>query len=112
MPSLTPCLAWFVVAQAADSPLLDPPTRAVLLMSLLAFLILGMGLIVGVLLGGRWVRRLGAHDLTKPMPIRRRPEPATAATARQPAMLRHAHWSSPSGDTARLEATASETAHG
>lgn len=60
-----------LLAQAA-TPMLDPPTRAVLLMSLLAFVVLGMGLMLGVTIGGRWVRRLGTDDLRKPLPLRRR----------------------------------------
>lgn len=61
--------SWTLLAQA--SPLLDPPTRAVLAMALLAFVILGMGLIVGVLLGGRWFRRWGGDSLREPLPLRR-----------------------------------------
>jgi hypothetical protein len=69
--------------------LLDPVTRAVLLMSLLAFILLGLGLMAGAMIGGRWVRRLGRVDLTKPLPLRR-----SAAELREPlpAMLRGVHW--------------------
>ncbi len=42
-----------------DSPLLDPPTRAVLVMALLAFVLLLLGLIVMIRLGARWTRRQG-----------------------------------------------------
>jgi hypothetical protein len=84
-----------LMAQAATAPLLDPPTRAVLLMSLLAFILLGLGLMAGAMIGGRWVRRLGSVDLTKPLPLRRSP-----AEMREPlpAMLRGVHWQE-SGDT-------------
>lgn len=75
------------------SPMLDPPTRAVLLMALLAFVILGLGLMLGVMLGGRWVRRLDDNKLSTPLPLKRG-EAATSAE-REPAMLRHAHWPGP-----------------
>ena len=83
------------LAQATAVPLLDPPTRAVLLMSLLAFILLGLGLMAGAMLGGRWVRRLGSVDLRKPLPLRR-----SAAEMREPlpAMLRGVAWQE-SGDT-------------
>ena len=83
------------IAQAAAAPLLDPPTRAVLLMSLLAFILLGLGLMAGAMLGGRWVRRLGSVDLRKPLPLRR-----SAAEMREPlpAMLRGVPWQE-GGDT-------------
>ena len=92
-----------LVAQVTFSPLLDPPTRAVLLMSLLAFVLLGIGLMVGAMLGGRWVRRMGGVDLTKPLPLRRGREVEAA-----PAMLRAVHWGTDC-NTAALDSGASET---
>lgn len=84
------------------SPMLDPPTRAVLLMALLAFVILGLGLMLGVILGGRWVRRLDDNKLKTPLPLKR--AEATTPEDREPAMLRHTHWNGPAdakaGDTA------------
>ena len=59
------------LSQVEPAPMLDPPTRAVLLMALLAFVILGMGLIAGAMIAGRWVRRLGGDQLPKPMRLRR-----------------------------------------
>jgi hypothetical protein len=98
-------LAPMLLAQAATAPLLDPPTRAVLLMSLLAFILLGLGLMAGAMIGGRWVRRLGSVDLTKPLPLRRSP-----AEMREPlpAMLRGVHWQE-GGDTKASEIATAET---
>lgn len=78
-------LSLLLVAIPDGSPLDDGPTRAVLLMALLAFVVLGIGLIAGALLGGRWARRYGGDDLKKPLPLRRGEAPATP---REPAMLR------------------------
>lgn len=92
-----------IFAEVAATPLLDPPTRAVLLMSLLAFVLLGGGLMCGVVLGGRWVRRTGGDDLRSPLPLRR-----GERREREPAMLRGPHWERP-GDTASAGDAASET---
>ncbi len=49
---------------AAEEPLvrkLDPVLRAQVLMTLLGLLLLGLCLIVMVLMGGRYVRRLARH---------------------------------------------------
>lgn len=97
--------AALLVGEVASSPLLDPPTRAVLLMSLLAFVVLGLGLVGGVMLGGRWVRRMGSDDLRKPLPLRR---PAAGKPEREPAMLRGVHWEK-SSDTAAAHDATSET---
>lgn len=61
---------------ALSGPLLDPPTRAVLLMALLAFVVLGLGLIAGALIGGHWARRSG-DELTRPLPLRKASQPET-----------------------------------
>lgn len=42
-----------------DHPLLDPPTRAVLAMALLAFVLLFVGMIVAIRIGSRWAQRAG-----------------------------------------------------
>lgn len=78
-------LSQLLIALPKGSPLLDPPTRAVLLMSLLAFVILGIGLMVGAMLGGRWARRWGGDDLRKPLALR---QASTPPVAPEPAMLR------------------------
>jgi hypothetical protein len=93
---------------ASRQPLLDPPTRAVLLMSLLAFVVLGLGLVGGVMLGGKWARRSGSVDLRKPLPLRRAPGPRQE---REPAMLRGVHWDKP-GDTTPAAGANSETISG
>ena len=59
--------------QPPATPLLDPPTRAVLVMALLAFVVLTVGLVAGVLLGGRWARRYGGDELKKPLKLHKRP---------------------------------------
>jgi len=40
---------------------LDPPRRAAVLMALLAFVLLGLVLVVCVMIGARWVRHLARH---------------------------------------------------
>lgn len=97
-------------AQAAAAPMLDPPTRAVLLMALLAFLILGLGLIAGAMLGGRWVRRLGGDGLTKPLALRRGGEGGSAmdAPGSRTSPVVGPNWNR-HGDTTRLDAPAAET---
>lgn len=49
-----------LVAEAAGEQL-PPPARAAVLMALLGIALLGMLLVVLILLGGHWVRRIGAH---------------------------------------------------
>ncbi len=39
-------------------PPIDPPTQAALLMTLLGFVLLGMGMIAATMIGARWVRRI------------------------------------------------------
>lgn len=95
-----------LLAQVEPTPMLDPPTRAVLLMALLAFVILGMGLIAGAMIGGRWVRRLGGDDLTKPMRLRRGAESGQAATRSAPVI--GPNWNR-QGETARLDAAGADT---
>ena len=75
-----------LVAQSI-APFLDPPTRAVLLMSLLAFVLLGASLMAGAVLAGRWVRRNVGEDLREPLPLRRtwKPtQPPAGTMARSP----------------------------
>lgn len=55
-------LQWCVMlAQAADKPRLPEPQRTFALMAILGIALLGMLLIVFILLGGHWVRRIGSH---------------------------------------------------
>ncbi|MEQ8846445.1 hypothetical protein [Botrimarina sp.] len=56
-------------AMIATMPVLDPPTQAVLVMSLLAFTLLGLALMVGAALAGRWVRRISGDELREPLPL-------------------------------------------
>lgn len=39
-------------------PPIDPPTQAALLMTLLGFVLLGIGMIAATMIGARWVRKL------------------------------------------------------
>lgn len=53
----------YLVFAAGTQPLeeLPPPTHAAILMTLLGILLLGLFLVVAILLGGNWVRKLGKH---------------------------------------------------
>lgn len=42
--------------------LLDPPRRAVVLMTILGLVLLGLTLVACVMIGGRWVRRIAKHN--------------------------------------------------
>ncbi len=98
-----------LLAQSERSPMLDPPTRAALLMALLAFVILGLGLIAGAMLAGHWVRRLGGDDLTTPLPLRRpRGDSEDGLQEGAPKPVVGPNWRR-SGDTARLDASGAET---
>ncbi|MGB7950038.1 MAG: hypothetical protein WCH75_20320 [Candidatus Binatia bacterium] len=51
-------------AQKAAEPVLeriDPPRRAAVIMALLAITLIGLFLIIFVMVGGHWVRRLARH---------------------------------------------------
>jgi hypothetical protein len=60
-------LMWpFIIlaSNAATAPVLeqlDPPRRAAVVMALLALVLTGLVLVMCVLLGGHWVRRLARH---------------------------------------------------
>lgn len=58
---------------------LDPPTRAAVLMALLAMLVLGLGLVALTMLGGHWVRRLGPRRPAARGPVNRPPSAGAAA---------------------------------
>jgi hypothetical protein len=57
--------AWinFLFAQQKDPVLerLDPPRRAAVIMALLALVLTGLFLVLTVMLGAHWVRRLARH---------------------------------------------------
>lgn len=53
-------ICW-LLAQAPPAPQMPPTTKAVVLMALLGIALLGMLLVVFILLGGHWVRRIGSH---------------------------------------------------
>jgi hypothetical protein len=48
---------------------LDPPRRAAVVMALLALTLIGLFLIVFVMVGGHWARRLARHRPKKTVPI-------------------------------------------
>lgn len=53
-------LQWgFVLAQADEKPRLPEPVRVYALMALLGIALLGMLIVVFILLGGHWVRKIG-----------------------------------------------------
>ncbi|HVU87772.1 MAG TPA: hypothetical protein VHD36_10660 [Pirellulales bacterium] len=67
-------LLWAFV-ETAELPVepvaeLDPATRATLLLALLAIIVLGVGLIVMVILGGRMVRRWARLTPPSRVPVR------------------------------------------
>ena len=53
----------FAVQQSSDPVLerLDPPRRAAVVMALLGLTLIGLFLIIFVMVGGHWVRRLARH---------------------------------------------------
>jgi len=62
--SIVPNIMPSLMAAAADAqPIekLPPPTRVAVIMVLLGLVILGLFIVVAILLGGHWVRRLGKH---------------------------------------------------
>ena len=71
---------WLLLAQEGQQPTtqnLPEPVRYVAYMALLGIALLGMLLVVGILLGGHWVRRLGDRVRRSSLPedvIIHRPE--------------------------------------
>jgi hypothetical protein len=49
--------------QPSKAPLerLDPPTRAAVIMTIFALVLLGLTLVAGIMIGARWVRRMARH---------------------------------------------------
>ena len=62
--TVTLCTIFLLVERTKPTLLeqLDPPTRAKVLMALLALVLLGVTMIACVMIGGRWVRQLAAHS--------------------------------------------------
>jgi hypothetical protein len=60
-------LCW-LFAQAPTAKEMPPTTKAVALMALLGIALLGLLLVVFILLGGHWVRRIGSHRRAPPVP--------------------------------------------
>lgn len=57
-----------MLAQADKPEKIPEPTRTMIIMALLGIALLGMLLVVGILLGGHWVRRIGSHRRRPPVP--------------------------------------------
>lgn len=53
--------AWLLLGQAEPKPQLPEPTKAAAMMALLGIALLGMLLVVIILLGGHWVRKVGNY---------------------------------------------------
>ena len=51
----------WLLAQVPAAKELPPTTKAMVLMALLGIALLGLLLVVFILLGGHWVRRIGSH---------------------------------------------------
>ena len=60
-------------AAPAKADKLPEPTRTMVLMALLGIVLAGMLIVVFVLLGGSWVRRLGSHRRGPSIPPDREP---------------------------------------
>ncbi len=54
------------------SQTIPEPTRTIVLMALLGIALLGVLIVVSILLGGHWVRRLGGHRRGPSVPLDRR----------------------------------------
>jgi hypothetical protein len=61
------CLVIAIEMQPLEK--LPPPTRTIILMSLLGILLLGLFIVVAILLGGNWVRKLGKHRRGPSVPL-------------------------------------------
>jgi hypothetical protein len=83
---------------------LPPPTRAAILMALLGFLLVGLFLVVIILLGGNWVRKLGKHRRGPSVPpdvapLRPRPGHETPPSATNKLPVHNPVESPSDGDT-------------
>lgn len=69
-----------LLAEQTDPVLrrLDPPRRAAVLMALLALVLTGLFLVMAVMIGAHWVRKLARHG-----PSKRSGPPTDAASANQ-----------------------------
>ena len=71
---------FWLVAQENLSP--DPITRTAALMALLGIALLGLLIVVGILLGGHWVRRLGKYRRAPAVPpdvLPHQPRPSSSS---------------------------------
>jgi hypothetical protein len=63
---------------------LDPPTRAAVIMTIFGLVLVGLTLVVGIMIGAHWVRRMarqrprGLHPTTSAKPVGQRPLPSPA----------------------------------
>ena len=70
-----PAIGSVALLLAQQAKEMSPPTRAIVLMALLGIALVGLMLVVMVLLGGHWVRRLGNHRRGPSVPPDRAPLP-------------------------------------
>lgn len=64
MVDSTTVVGTLILAQKEVDPVLqriDPPRRAAVIMALLALTLIGLFLIIFIMVGGHWVRRLARH---------------------------------------------------
>jgi len=90
---------------AQSSAELPPPMRAAAMMALLGIALLGLLLIVSIMLGGHWVRRLGSHRRGSAVPsdffAKKKASPANPTTQSS-----HHPGDKPlDGETARIDDT-------
>ena len=96
----------FAAARSAEPVLeqLDGPRRAAVIMALLALTLVGLFLIVFVMVGGHWVRRLARHR-----PGQQRRGQGAVAEGRLREALQHILPDMKSSDTVLLDSSSKET---
>lgn len=94
LPTVLNKVSLFVAAASDAQPIqkLPPPTRAAVIMALLGLMLLGMFIVVTILLGGHWVRRLGKHGRGRIVPPDVAPiHPYRSTSVDAPAQKKGAH---------------------
>lgn len=79
--------SFHILAEQVNIPVwfrLDPPTRTILLMALLAIVIIGMALVLFTMLGARWVRRSAKDGVRKTNPMKNEPRAKWITKLRNP----------------------------
>jgi hypothetical protein len=102
-------LTGLLLAQKDVDPVLqriDPPRRAAIIMALLAITLIGMFLIIFILVGGHWVRRLARH---RPGQRRRGDRDSSAQNAQLRASLESILPEAKTDDTIQFGKSSPET---